>query len=172
LIAGAGLSVLTNRSQSIQNARIVIYGHSWGGSETVTLARKLQSDGIPVLLTIQVDSVAKPGEDDSLIPANVAQPANFYQSNGYLHGRFAIRAADSARRQIIGNIRFDYASNPVQRHSYRWFARAFEKPHIEIECEPNVISRVESLIHSKLPPPPRQTPLHKNSAWRLLDSSL
>ena len=136
-----------------KNARIIIYGHSWGGSETVTLARELQSDGVPVLLTIQVDSVAKPGEDDSLIPANVAQAANFYQSNGYLHGRSVIRAADSTHTQIIGNIRFDYASNPVQCNGYPWFARAFEKPHIEIECDPNVLSRVESLIRSKLPPP-------------------
>lgn len=38
-------------------ARIVIYGHSWGASETVTLARRLNQLGIPVLLTIQVDSV-------------------------------------------------------------------------------------------------------------------
>jgi hypothetical protein len=54
---------------------------------------------------------------------------------------------------IVGNIRFDYATKPVQCHGYRWFARAFEKPNIEIECDPNVISLVESLIHSKLPPP-------------------
>src|SRR5215472_15318962 len=42
-----------------QSARIIIYGHSWGGSETVALARQLESDGVPVQLTIQVDSVAK-----------------------------------------------------------------------------------------------------------------
>ncbi|MGH9746067.1 MAG: hypothetical protein ACRD59_08165 [Candidatus Acidiferrales bacterium] len=134
-----------------QTARIIIYGHSWGGSETVALARELQSDGIPVLLTIQVDSVAKPGEDDAVIPANVVEAANFYQTNGYLHGRAEIRAADPARTHIVGNIRFDYASNPVECNGYPWFARAFEKPHIEIECDPNVISRVEALIRAKLP---------------------
>jgi hypothetical protein len=133
-----------------QSARIIIYGHSWGGSETVALARELQSDGIPVLLTIQVDSVSKIGEDDSLIPANVEQAANFYQTNGYLHGRPEIRAADPARTKILGNIRFDYASKPVRCNGYSWFARAFEKPHIEIECDPNVINRVESLIRSQL----------------------
>jgi hypothetical protein len=133
-----------------QSARIIIYGHSWGGSETVALARELQSDGIPVLLTIQVDSVSKIGEDDSLIPANVEQAANFYQTNGYLHGRPEIRAADPARTKILGNIRFDY-SNPIQCNGYSWLARAFEKPHIEIECDPNVINRVESLIRSNLP---------------------
>jgi hypothetical protein len=133
-----------------QSARIIIYGHSWGGSETVALARELQSDGIPVLLTIQVDSVSKIGEDDSLIPANVEQAANFYQTNGYLHGRPEIRAADPTRTKILGNIRFDY-SNPIQCDGYSWLARAFEKPHIEIECDPNVINRVESLIRSNLP---------------------
>src|ERR1700722_11543366 len=39
-----------------QNARIVIYGHSWGAAESIVLARQLARDGIPVLLTIQVDS--------------------------------------------------------------------------------------------------------------------
>jgi hypothetical protein len=138
-----------------QSARIIIYGHSWGGSETVALARELQSDGIPVLLTIQVDSVSKIGEDDSLIPANVEQAANFYQLDGYLHGRPEIRAADPARTKILGNIRFDYASKPIQCNGYSWFAGAFEKPHIEIECDPDVINRVEELIRSRLPSPSR-----------------
>jgi len=136
-----------------RNARIIIYGHSWGASETVTLARELETDGIPVLLTIQVDSVGKIGQDDSLIPANVAQAVNFYQSNGLLHGRSQIRAADPARTKILENLRFDYAANPVRCEGYPWFARAFEKPHIEIECDPNVLNRVESLIRSKLPSP-------------------
>ena len=140
--------------QEKQSARIIIYGHSWGGSETVALARELQSDGIPVLLTIQVDSVSKIGEDDSIIPANVEQAANFYQMDGYLHGRQEIRAADPSRTKILGNIRFDYASKPVQCNGYSWLARTFEKPHIEIECDPNVINRVESLIRSQLSTPP------------------
>ena len=144
-------------TEAKQSARIIIYGHSWGGSETVTLARKLQSDGIPVLLAIQVDSVAKAGEDDSLIPANVLQAANFYQSDGLLHGRSEIHAADPSRTQIIENRRFDYATNPVRCDGYPWYARAFEKPHIEIECDPKVLNRVESLIRSKLPPPAPRT---------------
>ena len=85
-----------------RNARIVIFGHSWGASETVTLARKLERDGIPVLLTIQVDSVAKPGQNDSLIPANVGQAINFYQPDGIVHGRPHIRAADPARDRNSG----------------------------------------------------------------------
>src|SRR5579863_5716996 len=55
-----------------QNARIILYGHSWGASESITVARELEKDGIPVLLTIQVDSVSKIRQNDAVIPANVA----------------------------------------------------------------------------------------------------
>jgi len=141
--------------QEKQHARIIIYGHSWGGSETIALARELQKDGIPVLLTIQVDSVAKLGENDSVIPANVAHAVNFYQSNGLIHGRNEIRAADPERTNIIGNFRFDYGASPSRCAGYPWYARAFEKTHIEIECDPAVLNQVESLIRSKLPPATR-----------------
>jgi pimeloyl-ACP methyl ester carboxylesterase len=140
-----------------RTARVVIYGHSWGGSETVALANELNRDGIPVLLTIQVDSVAKSGEDDSVIPANVEQAINFYQSDGLLHGRPAIRAADPARTRILGNFRQDYAAKPIRCDAYPWWDRIFMKSHIEIECDPRVWKQVESLIRSKLPPPTRAT---------------
>lgn len=138
-----------------QKARIIIYGHSWGASEAVKLARDLEKHGVPVLLTIQVDSVTKIGEDDAVIPSNVAQAVNFYQSDGVLHGRLAIRAANANATQIIGNFQFSYKTNPVRCEGYPWFARIFEKPHIEIECDPTVWDRVESLIRSKLPPATR-----------------
>jgi hypothetical protein len=138
-----------------RNARVVIYGHSWGASETVTLANQLNRDGIPVLLTIQVDSVEKSGEDDSVIPPNVAQAVNFYQSDGLLHGRPAIRAADPAHTQILGNFRQDYAAKPIHCDAYPWWDRIFMKSHVEIECDPRVWKQVETLIRSKLPPPAR-----------------
>ena len=81
----------TLSTEEKRNARIIIFGHSWGASETVTLARKLEKDGIPVLLTIQVDSVSKIGQNDSVIPANVGQAVNFYQPDGIIHGRPQIR---------------------------------------------------------------------------------
>jgi hypothetical protein len=134
-----------------QDARIVIFGHSWGGSETVNLARQLDKDGIPVLLTIQVDSVSKMGEHDGVIPANVAQAANFYQPDGILHGRPEIRAADPEHTKIIGNFRFDYKANPVRCDQYPLRDRIFTRTHTEIECDPKVWGQVESLIRSKLP---------------------
>ena len=131
--------------------RIAIFGHSWGASETVTLARSLARVNIPVLLTVQVDSVRKPGEDDAVIPSNVAQAVNFYQSEGLLHGRARIRAADSSRTQILGNFQFNYKTKPVALNGFSWFARTFMKPHLEIESDPAVWNRVEALIRSQLP---------------------
>ena len=133
-----------------QQARIIIFGHSWGASETVTLARKLEKAGIPVLLTIQVDSVSKHGENDAVIPANVAQAANFYQPHGLVHGRPQIRAEDPEHTEIVGNFRFDYSRNPITCAGYPWFNALFLHPHTEIECDPKVWSEVESLIQSKL----------------------
>src|SRR5260370_22464087 len=45
------------------SARIMIYCHSWGASETVSLARQLEKEGIPLLLTVQVDSISKGGQN-------------------------------------------------------------------------------------------------------------
>jgi hypothetical protein len=140
-----------------RNARIVIFGHSWGASETVTLARKLEQDGIPVLLTIQVDSVHKIGQNDKVIPANVGQAVNFYQPDGIIHGRPAIRAADPDRTEIVGNFRFDYKANPIRCEGYPWFDRVLVKAHTQIECDPKVWSQIEGLIYSKLPPETRDT---------------
>ena len=141
----------TLSSEEKQSARIIIYGMSWGASESVTLARELQTEGIPVLLTIQVDSISKIRQDDALIPANVAEAANFYQPDGVLRGRPEIRAADAARTRILGNFRFDYKAHPISCPKYPWYDRFFAKPHTEIECDPLVWKQVESLIRSKLP---------------------
>jgi pimeloyl-ACP methyl ester carboxylesterase len=133
-----------------QNVRIIIFGHSWGASETVELARQLEKDGIPVALTIQVDSVSKFGENDSLIPANVVQAVNFYQTDGMLHGKSEIRAANPSRTQILGNFRSDYKDKPLSCGQYPWYDRAFMKPHIQIECDPAVWGKVDSLIRTNL----------------------
>jgi len=136
-----------------KNARIILYGHSWGGSQAVTLARQLQKIDIPVLLTIQVDSVGKHHQNDAVIPANVAEAANFYQPHGLLHGRSEIRAADPQRTKILGNFEFDYEKNPVKcGDDYPWWDRHMVKPHTLIECDPSVWNQVDDLIRGKLPP--------------------
>jgi hypothetical protein len=131
-------------------ARIVIYGHSWGASQTVALARRLNDLSIPVLLTIQVDSVQKLNEHDGRIPPNVRQAINFYQSDGLLHGRPLIQAMDPKQTTILGNFESAYKENPISCAGYPWYARAFMKPHIEIENDPRVWNRIEALIQTEL----------------------
>jgi hypothetical protein len=133
-----------------RDARIILYGHSWGASETVALARKLKKDGIHVLLTIQVDSVTKMGQNDEVIPTNVVQAANFYQPSGLLHSERQIRPADPANTRIIGNFRFDYKTSPYSCKAYPWFDRILMKQHTQIECDPIVWAQVESLIRSNI----------------------
>ena len=135
-----------------QRARIIIYGHSWGGSEAITLARELGKEGIPVLLTVQVDSISRLHHDDRVIPANVARAVNFYQPNGLLHGQPAIRAADPTRTRIIGNFRSDYSASPYPCKKYPWYDRVFVKAHTQIECDAEVWKQAETLIRSDLPP--------------------
>jgi len=132
------------------HARVILYGHSWGASAVVTLAKELEQDKIPVLLTVQVDSVAKGGQNDSVIPANVVEAVNFYQPDGWLHGREAITAADPVHTLILGNFRFSYKEAPIACKGYPWYAKAFSKTHIEIECDPHVWSQVENLIREQL----------------------
>jgi pimeloyl-ACP methyl ester carboxylesterase len=138
------------------NARIILFGHSWGASAVVSLAHELQRDGIPVLLTVQVDSVRKGGDDDSLIPANVVEAVNFYQTGGILHGRSTVRAADPLRTRILGNFRFQYRKEPAECRAYPWYNRLLFKGHTAIECDPRVWSQVEALIRTRLPVAPPQ----------------
>jgi hypothetical protein len=145
-------SVAAGGGPASNNApRIILYGHSWGASEAVNEARRLQRDNIPVLLLIEVDGVPKRSQDDSIIPANVAQAINFYQTEGLLHGRPAISAADPAATQIIDNIHLTYKDNQVPTPGYPWFARTFTKRHIEIENDPRVWNQVEAMIQANLP---------------------
>jgi hypothetical protein len=127
-------------------ARVVIYGHSWGASQTVALAQRLERNAIPVLLTVQVDSVRKLGEDDGSIPSNVAQAINFYQRNGLLHGRPSIHAVDPANTRILGNLRLDYSVRHIDCRGFPWFARTFMLPHIEIENDPYLWGQIRALI--------------------------
>ena len=133
-----------------KQASIVIYGHSWGASQAVTLARDLGRLGIPVSLTIQVDSVHKPGHDDAVIPPNVRNAVNFYQTRGLIHGRSRIRASDRERTNIIGNFRMSYQNRQIDCDNYPWLARHLNKPHHEIENDPLVWEQIASMIDSEL----------------------
>jgi hypothetical protein len=134
------------------NARIVLFGHSWGASAVVMLARELRQAGIPVLLTVQVDSVAKLWQNDSVIPDNVAEAVNYYQPHGIIHGRAQITAADPSKTQILGNNRFDYRRDPVTCAENSWYDRFFTPGHAASECDPHVWSQIEELVKQRLAP--------------------
>lgn len=140
--------ILSDEEKS--RARIVLYGHSWGAQAAVLLARELRRDHIPVLLTVQVDSVAKPWHNDSVIPDNVAEAANFYQPHGLLHGRAMITAADQSKTEILGNFRTDYRKDPIPCPEASWAGRFFTPGHTQSECDPRVWSRIEALVRERL----------------------
>jgi hypothetical protein len=137
--------------QEWRTPRIVLFGHSWGASAAIYLARELKHDGIPVALTIQVDSIRKSRKDDSVIPANVSQAINFYQTRGILRGRTTITAEDPSRTRILGNVHVTYEKLPSECRSYPWYDRLLFKGHTAIECDPRVWSQVEHLISMQLP---------------------
>jgi len=134
-------------------ARIILFGQSWGASTVVMLARELNRAGIPVLLTVQVDSVAKLWQRDGVIPGNVAAAANFYQPHGIVHGRPEITAADPSRTRILGNYRFDYKKEPAHCDEGSWYDRVFTPSHAQSECDPRIWSQVEVLVRQRLVDP-------------------
>ena len=140
----------TLSSEEKKAARIVIYGHSWGASEAITLADRLNQIGIPVLLTAQVDSVRKEGENDALIPPNVGEAINFYQAEGLLHGRAKIHAADPTKTVLLGDHESFYRRASISCSGYPWFARIFMKEHIEIENDPRIWKKIKSLMQGFL----------------------
>ena len=123
-------------------ARIILYGQSFGGAAVLKLARELEHLQVPVLLTVQVDSV---GRGDGVIPPNVARAANFFQRDHLtIRGQPSIRAADPARTQILGNFRFTYRNRDVDFQGEEW--RALGGSHAKMEHDPKVWARVEQLI--------------------------
>ncbi|MGA8341526.1 MAG: hypothetical protein WB781_06265 [Candidatus Sulfotelmatobacter sp.] len=144
--------VLSNQEKS--QARIILFGHSWGGSAVVLLSRELDRAGIPVLLTVQVDSVEKPWQSDKVIPDNVGEAVNFYQPHGLIRGRAQITAADDSKTHILGNYRFDYRKNPVQCQGASRFQQILAPSHVQSDCDPRLWSQVEELVRQRMQPEP------------------
>ena len=136
-----------------RRARIVLFGHSWGASAVVSLSRKLERAGIPVTLTIQIDSVAKPFQNDWLIPANVLEAVNFYQTHGLIQGRQKIVPADPAHTTILGNFLWEYKGEPAECYGFSWRGRLLSKGHTQIECDQKVWLQVKALLGSILVEP-------------------
>jgi hypothetical protein len=136
-----------------RRARILLFGHSWGASAVVSLSRKLERAGIPVTLTIQIDSVAKPFQNDWLIPANVLEGVNFYQTHGLIRGRRKIAAADPTHTTILGNFLWEYKGEPAECYGFSWRGRLVSKGHTQIECDHKIWLQVKALLGRHLPNP-------------------
>lgn len=124
-------------------ARIIVYGQSFGGAAVVKLARQLERVGVPVLLTVQVDSV---GRGDKVIPPNVALAVNLFQRDGLIKGEREVRAEDSNRTTIIGNFKFDYSGKKIDLSEVSWLKRLFQAAHTKMDHDPEVWSVVEKCI--------------------------
>ncbi len=126
------------------HARIILFGQSLGGAAAVSTARDLNKLGVPVLLTVQVDSV---GLNDKVIPPNVREAANFYQHDPLtVQGESEIRAADPAKTRILCNARVSYRHRWVDTSNASWFRRTFGGSHVKMEQDPLVWSHVEHYI--------------------------
>jgi hypothetical protein len=135
------------------SARIILYGQSFGGAAVVKFARQLNEIAVPVLLTVQIDSV---GRGDEMIPANVRTAANFYQNTGRLiRGAKNIRATDPNRTTILFNRRFDYRNRDVPMRKLPWYKKAFRTDHLKMDNDPEVWHEVERLILHAIEREPR-----------------
>ena len=81
---------------------------------------------------------------------HVDRAINFYQSEGLLHGRSKIRAADPDHTSILGNFQMTYKDHSINCDNYVWLVRVLSKPHHEIENDPGVWDRVGALIDDEL----------------------
>jgi hypothetical protein len=126
------------------SVRIILYGHSLGGAAVVKAARELEKMGVPVALTVQIDSV---GIDDAVIPPNVARAANLYQQEGKLiRGQPEIRAEDPQKTKILGNFLYGYRDKDVDTSDLPWFHQVVPTVHMKMERDPEVWAQVESFL--------------------------
>jgi hypothetical protein len=130
--------------QERATTRLIIYGQSFGGAAVVKLAHQLKQLGIPILLTVQVDSV---GRGDNQIPSNVSRAANLFQSNGiFIKGEKTIRAEDTSKTAILTNYQFDYRNKKIDLSEVSWTKKIFRVAHTKMEYDPEVWAKVEELI--------------------------
>lgn len=92
-----------------QSPRVILVGHSTGGWAMLSVARDLRDKGIPVELTVQVDSV---GFTDYTVPRNVKTCAIFHAWDLLMIlTTKSIRMQDPAHTKLIANIVVKNASH-------------------------------------------------------------
>jgi hypothetical protein len=162
--------------QEARASRLVVYGQSFGGAAVVRFAREAE---IEVELTLQIDSV---GRNDAVLPPNVRNAANFYQTDGwFLDGEHPIRAANPERTRILGNWRFDYSKPPGSEISIAdvpWWKLAFRIPHARMDRDPEVWRLARRFLEAacagedlenitSMPPEPGTSPSRRDAPSRV-----
>lgn len=89
--------------QELERApKVILVGHSMGGWAIVSVARQLKSKGIPVELSIQVDSV---GITDQTLPNNVKAAAIFHARDILMFMTTkTLKAEEPAQTKLIANV--------------------------------------------------------------------
>jgi hypothetical protein len=133
-----------------KSARIILYGQSFGGAAVNKASRELHKLGVPVLLSVQIDSV---GRGDGEVPPNVRRAVNFYQRNDfipYLRGEKHFRAKDPRQTEILGNFQLDYDGKHVDLTGAHWYQKVFRNAHVKMELDPELWARIEQYILEEL----------------------
>jgi hypothetical protein len=131
------------------SASIILFGQSFGGAAVNKASRELAALGVPVRLSVQVDSV---GRGDGEVPANVRRAVNFYQRNDifFIRGERDFRAADPARTEILGNFQWNYRGKRVDMRDAHWYQKIFKQAHVRMEQDPELWAVVEKYILEEL----------------------
>jgi hypothetical protein len=96
-------------SEILHSPRVILVGHSTGGWAMINVARDLRDKGIPVELTIQVDSV---GVTDSTVPRNVRTCAIFHARDILMFMTTKkVRMEDPLHTRLLANIVVENASH-------------------------------------------------------------
>lgn len=131
-----------------ESAQLILYGQSFGGAAVVKFANQLHHLKIPVVLTVQIDSV---GRHDDVLPENVRAAANLFQRNGiFISGEPEIRAQNPAKTRIVGNFEFDYSNKQIDLSSVPWYKKIFRTSHTKMNHDPEVWGKVKELISNAM----------------------
>lgn len=85
-----------------RSPKVILVGHSMGGWAIISVARQLKSKGIPVELSIQVDSV---GITDQTVPKNVKAAAIFHARDILMFMTTKkIKAEEPSQTKLVGNV--------------------------------------------------------------------
>jgi hypothetical protein len=92
-----------------QAPKVILVGHSMGGWAIMSVARELRSHGIPVELTVQVDSV---GFTDDVIPRNVKSAAIFHANDVLIFMTTKhVRLEDPNHTKIVADVKVAKANH-------------------------------------------------------------